>query len=76
MAERDRWILHIKELRAVHGVSIFEAEKLALTNATWRRWVERQIAIDGNCRRMALRHLRYNGDASLLGRDDERLFVR
>ena len=76
MAERDRWILHIKELRAVHGVSIFEAEKLALADATWRRWVERQITSDDRCRRMALRHLRYNGDAALLGRDGERLFVR
>jgi len=30
MADRDRWILHIKELREQHGVSIFDAERIAL----------------------------------------------
>ncbi|MGK6321357.1 hypothetical protein [Sphingomonas sp. DT-204] len=76
MAERDRWILHIKELRAAHGVSILDAERLALTDPPWRRWVERQIATDERCRRMALRHIRYNGDAALLRLEGDCLFVR
>jgi choline dehydrogenase-like flavoprotein len=76
MDERNRWILHIKELRGRHDVSINEAERLALTDPTWRRWVEHQINSDADCRRMALRHIRYNGGTSLLGQDGERLFVR
>jgi len=69
-AERpqDRWILYIKELRATHGVSILEAQKLALSDPTWRRWVERQINSDQRCRKEALAHIRYNGEASLIER--------
>lgn len=76
MSERSRWILHIKELRAAHDVSIFEAEKIALADPAWQRWVERQIVSDEQCRRMALRHIRDHGDAALIGRDGTRLFVR
>ena len=75
MAERDRWIRHIKELRAAHGVSILDAEKMALGDAAWRRWVERQIATDERCRRMALWHIRYNGDAALLRQEGKSLFI-
>ncbi len=76
MAERDRWIRHLKELRATHGVSIFDAERLALTDPAWRRWVERQIVTDERCCRMALQHIRYNGKVALIGRDGDQLFVR
>ena len=76
MSERLRWILHIKELRAAHGVSILEAEKLALADTTWRRWVERRIMTDQSCNRMARQHIRYNGDDALIGKDGERVFVR
>jgi hypothetical protein len=75
MAERDRWILHIKELRGAHDVSIYEAEKLALADASWRRWVERKINSDERCRRMALRHIRYNGDEALIRKSGDRLEV-
>ncbi|KQM38703.1 hypothetical protein [Sphingomonas sp. Leaf10] len=76
MNERSRWILHIKELRVAHDVSIFEAEKIALADLAWQRWVGRQIATDERCRRMALRHIRDHGDAALIGHDGTRLFVR
>ncbi|KQN37525.1 hypothetical protein ASG37_10815 [Sphingomonas sp. Leaf407] len=76
MADRDRWILHLKDLRAAHGVSILDAERLALADPAWRRWVERQIVTDERCRRMGLKHIRYNREASLIGRDGDRLFVR
>jgi len=65
---QDRWVLYIKELRATHAVSIFEAEKLALSDPVWRRWVERQINADQRCRKAALAHIRYNGAASLIER--------
>jgi hypothetical protein len=69
-AERpqDRWVLYIKELRVTHGVSLFEAQKLALSDPTWRRWVERQINSDRKCRKEALAHIRCNGEASLIER--------
>jgi hypothetical protein len=75
MAERDRWIRHIKELRGAYDVSIDDAEKLALTDASWRRWVERQINSDERCRHMALRHIRYNGDEALIRKSRDRLEV-
>ena len=76
MSERDRWILHIKELRIQHAVSILEAERLALADEHWRRWVERQINSDDRCRRMALRHIRDNADEALIYKLGDRLEVR
>jgi hypothetical protein len=74
--DRNRWILLIKELRAEHGVSILAAERLALADARWRRWVDRKINTDPRCRRMALHHMRHNGADALIERDGERLNVR
>ncbi len=76
MSERDRWIHHIKEVRAEYGISILAAERLALAEGHWRRWVERQINSDDRCRRMALRHIRYNGDEALICQSGDRLSVR
>jgi hypothetical protein len=74
--DRNRWILLIKELRSKHGVSILAAERLALTDARWRRWVDQQINTDPRCRRMALHHMRHNGAEALIKRDGARLNVR
>ncbi|PZU59298.1 MAG: hypothetical protein DI547_06715 [Sphingobium sp.] len=76
MADRNQWILHIKELRERHGCGILEAEEVALTDPHWRRWVERQINSDEQCRRMALSHIRYNGDAALIEPRGDKLVVR
>lgn len=75
MEDRNRWIMHIKALRREHGVGILEAERIALTDANWRRWVERQINSDVRCRRMALSHIRNEGEAALLRRDGDQLTV-
>jgi hypothetical protein len=74
--DRNRWILLIKELRAEHGVSILAAERMALADAQWRRWVDQQINTDTRCRRMALHHIRHNGADALIERYGERLNVR
>ena len=74
--DRSRWILLIKELREEHDVSILAAERLALADPRWRRWVDQQISTDMRCRRMALQHMRHNGSESLIERDGERLKVR
>lgn len=76
MEDRNRWILLIKDLRVEHDTSILGAERLALGDPAWRRWVERQINNDKQCRRMALNHIRYNGEASLIERDGDILKVR
>ena len=76
MSERDRWIEHIKQVRAEHGISILAAERLALADDHWRRWVERQINNDDRCRRMALRHIHYNGDEALICQSRNRFNVR
>lgn len=72
----SRWIRFIKALREEHGVSIHEAHVIAAARPEWRRWVERQINSDSECRRMALRHIKNAGRAALLARDGETLRVR
>lgn len=76
MQERNRWIMQIKVLREERNASILEAERIALTDPGWRRWVERQINSDERCRRMALYHIRQNGEAALIKLDGEELKVR
>ena len=76
MEDRNRWIMLIKDLRVEHDASIVDAERIALTDPAWRRWVERQINGDKQCRRMALSHIRYNGEMSLIERDGDMLKVR
>ncbi len=71
---RNRWINLIKRIRQEHGVGIFEAEKLALHEPEWRRWIDRQITV--HCRRMALRHIREHGLASLIEQSGDRLSIR
>ncbi|WCM24996.1 hypothetical protein NDN01_12935 [Sphingomonas sp. QA11] len=76
MEDRNRWIMLIKDLRVEHDASILDAERIALADPAWRRWVERQIDSDKKCLRMALNHIRYNGGASLIERDGDTLKIR
>ncbi len=69
-------IMHIKVLREERDGSILDAERIALTDPGWRRWVKRQINSNERCRRMALCHMRHNGEAALIKRDGEELKVR
>ena len=64
-----RWLLLIKELRVLHDASILEAERIALSKAHRRKWVEKQINTHQRCRKYALAHIRHNGDASLIDRE-------
>jgi hypothetical protein len=75
MTERNRWIHHIKDVRADHAVSLFEAERIALADPAWRRWVEHQINTDDRCRRMALRHIKESGANALIQIDGDCLRV-
>lgn len=66
-----RWLLLIMELRVLHDASILEAERVALSNAHRRRWIEKQINTHQRCRKYALAHIRYHGDASLIDRESD-----
>jgi hypothetical protein len=72
----SRWLLLIKELRVTHGCSILDAERIALAQPNWRRWVEQQINGNSECAKSARRHIHYNGDAALIEDRDGRLVVR
>jgi hypothetical protein len=72
---RNRWLHHIKQLRTEHDIGLLEAERVALADPEWCRWVERQINTDDQCRRMALRHIRESGANALIEIDDDRLRV-
>ena len=74
--ERTRWTSRIKQLRQEHGVGIFEAERIALAQPEWRRWVERQINSDIKCRKVARSHMHIHGPASLIYEDGDTLKVR
>lgn len=72
--ERDsysRWLLLIKELRLQHDAGILEAERIALQNPHRRKWVERQINTRQRCRKFALAHIRHNGEAALIEREED-----
>ena len=74
--ERNRWIVLIKQIRLEYGLSLAEAEAKALEGPNWRRWVEVQVNTDPRCRKMALRHIRERGDASLLRNQGDIMRVR
>jgi hypothetical protein len=76
MADRDRWVLHIKELRSRHNVGLLEAERIALFDPRWRRWVEHQINTDQRCRKFARTHMTTNRQAALIYKDGDVLKVR
>lgn len=76
MDETNRWILLIKEIRAKHNIGILDAERIALTDPKWRRWVNHQINTNMQCQRMALHHMRANGESALIERDGDALKVR
>jgi hypothetical protein len=75
LSERSRWIVRIKSLREQHGFSILEAERMALADPVWRRWVEHQINHDVDCRKMAIRHIRHHGDDALVCQNRGRFSV-
>lgn len=70
----DQWILLVKELRVLHGVSILDAERIALSNPHRRRWVE-MIVNTRQGRRAAISHLKANGENSLLHEKDGRFII-
>ena len=76
LGDRNRWVLLIKELRTAHDCSLYEAERIALLQPTWRLWVEHQVNHDPQCARMARCHIRCNGGAALIDEKDGRLTVR
>lgn len=73
--QKVSWPELIKTLRQVYGVHLFEAQKLALAHEGWRRWCEAQINAHAECRKEALRHMRHQGDVSLVTRNSDRLQV-
>ena len=74
--EDGDWFRLIKSIRAQRGVGILEAEKIAVQEPKWRRWLERRINIDRKCRKLALYDMRLNGAESLICWEGERLVVR
>lgn len=75
MKDRDDWNRHIKQVRLEHDVALFEAERMVLADPRWRRWVERRINTDRQCRRMALAHIRVRGEDALITLEGDRLTV-
>ncbi|MEL7728220.1 hypothetical protein AAG612_01650 [Citromicrobium bathyomarinum] len=66
---QSRWLLRIKELRARHGVSILEAERIALEEPAIRRWALKMMNSNQTCRKAAQSHIRHNGEKSLIETD-------
>lgn len=75
MKDRDPWTRHIKHVRLEHDVALFDAERIVLADPRWRRWVERRINTDPQCRRMALAHIRVHGDDALITMVGDRLKI-
>lgn len=75
MEDRDPWTRNIKQLRLEHDIGLFEAERIVLADPRWRRWVERRINTDAQCRRMALAHIRGHGADALITMVGDRLKI-
>jgi len=65
------WILRLKELRVEYNCSIVEAERRALGDPALRKWAEKQINTQPQCRKMAVRHMRSSGEDSIIKRDGD-----
>jgi len=76
MTNETRWIEEIKSIRTRFGVGIADAERIALTDSRWHRWVTYRINNDPTCRLMARRHMRVFGDKALIFGVGEVLKVR
>ncbi|MBT9288843.1 hypothetical protein [Prosthecodimorpha staleyi] len=70
------WFQAIKDIRVELGCDILTAERIALNDPDWRRWVEVQINRDPDCRKMARHHIRNRGPASLIAELNGRLTIR
>ncbi len=70
------WFLLIKDLRAAYGISIYDAEKMALAHPGWRRWCNVRLRTSAQCRVKAWGHIRAKGDASLFIREGAKYRVR
>jgi hypothetical protein len=75
-SDGNKWYLLIKELRLENCCSLDEAHRIALADPTWRRWLEQRINTDPMCRKSALRHIRRDGEASLIEQAGDKLKVR
>ena len=75
MKDRDPWTRRIKQVRFEHDVDLFEAERIVLADPRWRRWVERRINTDPQCRRVAIAHIRVRGADALIILVGDRLTI-
>ena len=69
------WFELIKALRATYDITIYDAEKMVLSHAGWRRWCNKRIKSNPQCRVYAWKHLRQHGEASLIKSDGANLEV-
>lgn len=70
------WTELIKAIRSHYGLSLPEAQQLALSHEGWRRWVARRLNVDPQCKKQALRHLRDHGQASFFIQRGDRVEFR
>jgi len=73
--QKTDWFQAIKDIRAQHGCDILATERIGLSDPDWRRWVDAQINRDPDCRKMARRHMKSRGPASLIVVADGRLKI-
>jgi hypothetical protein len=53
--QKTDWFQAIKDIRAAKDCDILAADRIALNDPDWRRWVEVQINRDPDCQKMARR---------------------
>lgn len=70
------WIVLIKEIRSRYGLSLSEAQELALSHEAWRRWVAKRLNVDPRCKKQASRHIRDHGSASFFVQRGDRIEFR
>jgi hypothetical protein len=71
-----RWIMLIKELRAMRGCSISEAKHAILSDPVWRRWAVYRANRSSLCAKEANWYIRDIGSNSFVTKDGSQFFVR
>jgi hypothetical protein len=64
--EKASWPELIKQIRAATGANILTAETIALSHDGWRRLCNYRINHEPDCKRHAIRHIKYHGPNSLI----------
>lgn len=74
--ERVSWPELIKQIRVAAEVDLLTAERLALAHPGWRRLIGHRINHEDECKKLALSHMKQNGQEAIISAAGAALVVK